>query len=101
MKTILIILFSILTFFNNLSYGFISNEIQRDSGSACDFFSEIHSLRPIDEEKKLARWPEDPVFQREKPKTQVNTCACRCRDLFHHPHLRHRKRCPQSHLLFQ
>ena len=58
---------------NNLSFGFSSIEIQRDSGSDCDFFAEINSLRPINEAKKLARWPEDPVFQREKPKTQVSS----------------------------
>ena len=27
--------------------------------------------KAINEEKKLARCPEDPVYQREKPKTQV------------------------------
>ncbi len=46
--------------------------IQRDSGSDCDFFDEINSHSAINEEKELARCPEDPVYQREKPKTQVN-----------------------------
>jgi predicted ATP-grasp superfamily ATP-dependent carboligase len=55
----------------NLSFGFICSERQGDFGSDCNFFGEINIKSLLVSQKKLQDDQKIPVYQGNKPKTQV------------------------------